>query len=350
MAKVMSRPFGVASGGQPVVLYTLSNGTTEVDISNYGATMVAIRTPGADGMVRDVLLGYDDVTGYETKGQYLGAVIGRNGNRIKNSEFEINRKHYQMTPNEGANNLHSGPNGFESRIWNAGITANENGEALEFTLFSPDGDQGFPGNLQVCVRYSLTDDSALVLEYFAKTDADTVVNLTNHSYFNLNGNGSGTILNHRLKLYADFYTPVDETCCPNGEILSVKGTVFDFTDFKVIGEEIDRVPDFAATGGYDHNFILRTKERQMTLGAQVVGDQSGILMEMYTNQPAVQFYAGNAIADVTGKAGFQHAPRVGFCLETQCPPNALANPHFPSPILRAGDVYNYTTIYKFSAC
>lgn len=349
MTTITSRPFGMTADGRQAVLYTLSNGMAEVDITNYGATLVAIRVPDAAGRIYDVLLGRDDVQAYQQGSGYLGAVIGRNGNRIKNGRFELGRKEYQMAQNEGSNNLHSGPNGFDSRLWNVqAVNKPEYGQSLECTLYSPAGDEGFPGNLQVCLRYSLTAENELILEYFARTDADTVVNLTNHAYFNLNGHDSGSIEGHRLTLLADFYTPVDGDCCPTGEVFSVKGTPFDFTEPHVIGERIETVPDIGITGGYDHNFILRTKERQMTHSVQVVGDQSGIVMDVYTNQQCVQFYAGNQIIDEAGKHGVRYHRRGGFCLETQCCPNAMAQQHLGAPILHAGDVYNYTTIYKFS--
>lgn len=348
MTNVTSRPFGMTKQGQQATLYTMSNGNLSVDITDYGATIVAIRALDAASNPVDVVLGYDSVLGYQENEGYFGAVIGRNGNRIKNATFEVRRQEYKLHANEKTNSLHSGPNGFDSRMWNVLVVAKEGGSSLECTLNSPHMDQGFPGNLQVCVRYSISSDDALIIEYFAKTDQDTVVNLTNHSYFNLNGHNSGSIEKHRIKLAADFYTPVDEDCCPTGEILSVKDTLYDFTEYRIAGENIDNIPDHSITGGYDHNFILRTRERQMTPSAWVVGDQTGIYMQMFTNQPAVQFYTGNMVPEVTGKGGAKYERRAGLCLETQCSPNALANPHFTSPILRPGDIYNYTTVYRFS--
>ncbi len=349
MTTVTNRPFGLTSDGRQATLFTLKNGNTEVDISNYGATLVAIRTTDKNGQIYDVLLGKDNAAAYQQGGAYLGALIGRNGNRIKNGKFEIGRKEYQMAQNEGANNLHSGPDGFDTRIWNVAVAEKEHGQCLECSLYSPDGDEGFPGNLQVCVRYSLSGNNELILEYFAKTDADTVVNMTNHAYFNLNGDASGSIENHQMTIFGDFYTPVDDDCCPTGEVFSVKGTPFDFTEPHAIGERINNVPDFAITKGYDHNFILRTKERQMTHAVQVAGDQTGIVMDVYTNQQCVQFYAGNQIQEEAGKNGIVYHYRGGFCLETQCCPNAMVQQHLGAPILHAGDVYNYTTIFKFSA-
>ena len=347
MTSITSRPFGLTYDGQQAALYTLTNGVAEVDVSNYGATLVSIRIPDQGGQYRDLLLGEDDVQGYQRQGNYFGALIGRNGNRIKGGRVEINRQAYQMEVGEGGNNLHSAPNGFDKRMWNTAVVQTEHGQSLECSLFSPAGDQGLPGNLQVCVRYSLAADNGLILEYFAKTDADTLVNMTNHAYFNLNGHDSGSVEGLRVCLMADFYTPTDETNCPTGEVRFVKDTPYDFTEFHTIGERLRQTPDFSYTGGYDLNYILRTKERQMALSAKVIGDQSGIQMEVYTNQPAMQFYTGNGIQDVEGKNGARYQPFGGFCLETQSVPNAINLQHFGAPILRAGDVYNYTTVYRF---
>lgn len=349
MTTITNRPFGMTKDGSRAMLYTLSNGNTEVDITNYGATLVAIRTPDINGQIFDVLLGGDNVSDYEKGSMFAGAIIGRHANRIQDATVTIGRKVYPLEKNEGNNNLHSGSNGFDKRIWSIEVVEKEYGQSLECNLFSPNGDEGFPGNLQVCVRYSLTHNDELILEYFAKTDADTVVNLTNHAYFNLNGHDSGTIENHKIKIMSDFYTPLGDNCCPTGEIFSVKGTPFDFIEPHTIGERANDVPDFAITKGYDHNYILRTKERQMTYGASAQGDKTGIVLDMYTNLQCVQFYIGNGIEEEVGKNSACYHARDGFCLETQFSPNAMEQQHLGAPILHAGDVYNYTTIYKFSA-
>lgn len=340
---ITSKPFGSVNG-QPVTLYTLSNGATQVDIMSYGATIVSIRTPNAKGEILDVLCGWDTVEEYQQHGGYLGAVIGRNSNRIANASFLLNQRQYQIGANEKNNNLHGGPEGFDTKIW----TVLPEGEKLICNYISPDMEAGFPGTVEVTVTYSLSSNNELELDYHATTDKDTIVNLTNHAYFNLGGHHSGSIVNHKMKLYADFYTPVDENCCPTGEVLSVRGTVFDFTEFRTIADGIDHVPDFAITGGYDHNFILRTREHQLSLAAEVFCEQSGIKMDVYTNKPAIQFYAGNMMDEGMAKAGAQYHKRDGFCLETQMVPNCLAYPHLGSPILRKGEIYHDKTIYQFS--
>ncbi len=342
MTKITKTPFGEYNGKQ-IELFTLDNGTTQVSVMTLGATLVSIKTPDENGKVDDVLLGYDTPTEYMSHGGYLGAIIGRHSNRIKNAEFTLNGTEYKICANEGTNNLHGGPNGYDVRVWD--ITAQ--GDKLICKLYDEDMSAKFPGNVEVTVTYTLSDDNALKLEYKAVSDKDTIVNLTNHAYFNLNGHTSGTIVNHKMKIYADFYTPVDTDCCPTGEVLSVAGTVFDFREFKTIGDEIDKVPDFKTTSGYDHNFVLKTAEKKLTLAAEVLADKCARRLTVYTDKPAIQFYAGNCMDEVAGKGGHQYKKRDGFCLETQYFPNSLANPHFPSPILRKGEEYNFTTVYKF---
>lgn len=344
MTTIISKDFGSLNDGRKVTLYTLSNGTTEVDIMNYGATIVSIRTPDASGVVRDVLCGWATPRDYQSHGGYLGAIIGRNSNRVKNARFLLNQKEYQLGANEKSNNLHGGPNGFDTKLWDLSVA----GEQLVCKYQSKDMEEGFPGNLSVTVTYSLSEDHALSLDYHAVSDQDTVVNLTNHAYFNLGGHDSGDILDHQMKIYADFYTPVDEDCCPTGEVAPVKGTVFDFTQSRRIGDDIDHVPDFSITGGYDHNFVLNTREKELTVAAEVYCKATGIRMEVFTNKPAIQFYAGNMMDQGTGKDGAVYDKRHAFCLETQLNPNCLAHPHLGSSILRKGEIYQDRTVYRFS--
>lgn len=344
MTTITTKPFGSIDGVDNL-LYTLKNGDTEVDIMTRGATIVAIRTPDKDGNIVDVLCGYDCVEDYCNHGGYLGAVIGRNGNRIADAQFTLGDKTYVLTKNEGNNNLHGGPEGFDMKMW---FIKEANG-SLFCCYTSPDGECGFPGTAAVTVTYSLSDDGALTLEYNATCNQDTVMNLTNHSYFNLNGHQSGSIVGHSMTIYADFYTPVDGNCCPTGEIAPVDGTVFDFRQGRVIKDDIDNVPDFAITGGYDHNFVLNTRADEMSKVVEAVGDQTGITMEVFTNKPAIQFYAGNMMDTCAGKGGASYTPRQGFCLETQVNPNCMAHPHLGNAILKKGAYYSDATIYKFSA-
>ncbi len=343
MTTIQQKPFGTIDGQQNT-LYTLKNGTTEVDIMTRGATLVSIRTPDQNGDIVDVLCGFDTVEEYTVRGGYLGAIIGRTSNRIADAKFSLNSTDYQLGKNDGNNNLHGGPNGFDTKMWAIEVCDG----ALVCHYTSPDGECGYPGTVSITVTYTLSDDAALTLSYRAVSDADTVVNLTNHAYFNLNGHQSGSIVNHKLKLYADFYTPVDGNCCPTGEVTPVAGTVFDFTDFRTVADDIDNVPDFAITGGYDHNFVLNTREGQVGIAAEAIGDQTGICMKTFTNKPAIQFYAGNMMDTCAGKAGASYTPRQGFCLETQLIPNCMAHPHLGSMILRKGEIYSDCTSYQFS--
>lgn len=344
MTTITQKPFGVVDGVANT-LYTLKNNQLEVDVMTYGATLVAIRTPDKNGKVLDVLCGYDTVEEYRSHGGYLGAVIGRNSNRIADARFVLGGKTYQIEKNEGNNNLHGGPTGFDTKMWSM---SEEDGK-LVCRYVSPDGECGFPGQAAVTVTYSLSEEGGLKLDYYATCDKDTVMNLTNHAYFNLNGQGSGKITGHQMKLYADFYTPVDENCCPTGEVAPVAGTVFDFTDFRVIGKDIDQVPDIAITSGYDHNFVLNTREQELTLAAETIGDVSGIRMKTFTTKPAIQFYAGNMMDECPAKNGAEYKKRYGFCLETQVSPNCLAHPHLGNAVLKKGDVYHDCTVYQFSA-
>lgn len=341
--------FGTTNEGRTVEMYTLKNvGGMEVDVITLGAALRAIRVPDKDGKVRDVLLGYDTPAEYQDVRGYLGAVIGRNGNRIANAQVTIDGTCYQLEANNNENNLHSGKNGFHSAIWSA-VEADDTHVVL--TYDSPDGEQGFPGNMKVSVTYTLTDAGEVVLDYQAKTDKKTVANLTNHAYFNLNGHDSGSMLTQELQIFASDYTPViDGKAIPTGEIASVSGTPMDFRRMTPIGERIDDAfEQLKFTGGYDHNYVLDQADGGLQLAARARSAESGIQMDVYTTCPGVQFYAGNFVGGQTGKGGAVYENRQGFCLETQYFPNAVNEVNFKQPFLSPEEQYTSTTKYCFSA-
>lgn len=291
----------------------------------------------------DVVLGREDYTNNEG---YLGALVGRNSNRIANAEFTLNETQYKLAANDLKANLHGGITGYSHRVWNYEI-ADETEPKLILTLNSPDGEEGFPGNAQIKVTYMLTQDNSLVIHYEGICDQDTILNMTNHTYFNLNGHGSGKIDNHTLKLNADYFTPNVQDCYPNGEILSVKGTAFDFTSPKKIGEGfLSDDKQVKMFNGYDHNFVINNSGYRKF--CEVKGDLTGIVMEGYTDQAGVQLYTGNGLNETTPcKDGIIYKVHDAFCLETQCFPNAINYNHFPSPVLKKGETYNTTTEYLF---
>ena len=324
-----------------------------VDIISYGGTIVSLRVPDKNGALKDVALGYDTVGEYEKNGGFLGALIGRCGNRIEKGFFTLNGKDYQLYLNDGNNHLHGGKTGFDKKIWDVEIVSGETGDELKLTLVSPDGDENYPGTLTAVVTYKITDENGLILDYKATTDRDTVCNLTNHTYFNLGGEGRGKdILDHKVKLYADKYTVGNDETIPNGIIADVVGTPYDFTDFHVIGERIhDDEAGLNSAGGYDHNWVLNgSDDEKYPIAAEVICPETGIKMAVYTNKPGMQFYCGNGLApDLIGKNGAKYGKHAGFCMETQFFPNGMKFKHFPSPVLKAGDTYSYTTEYRFSA-
>ena len=343
--------FGKTPGGQPLKLFTLTNGRgMQVRLTDLGATIVSVILQDKNENETDVVLGYDTPEGYYTHGGYLGAVIGRNGNRIDQGRFEINGISYQLDVNDNENNLHSGNNGFDRRRWE---TERVTDDSVTFRMEDDDMEQGFPGNFKVCVTYTLTDENALILHYEGSCDTDTVANMTNHAYFNLGGHGSGSILDHTLMLDAQAYTPVrDEQAIPTGEIAPVEGTPLDFRTAKPIGRDIGA--DFEQlhfVGGYDHNFVLSEQKGAVRKFAEAYCPATGIRMEVFTDLPGVQFYSGNFIdEDSVGKGGAVYHRRSGFCLESQFYPNAVNQEGFASPVLRAGDTYDTTTVYRFSNC
>jgi aldose 1-epimerase len=334
--------------GKAVQLYTLTNPSgASVKITNYGGRVVSILVPNKDNKLVDVALGYDSVKSYQKEGEsFFGALIGRYGNRIGKGKFTLAGKEYQLQLNNGPNTLHGGTDGFFSKVWDA----KQDGQKLELSYVSKDGEAGYPGTLTVKVVYTLTDANALQIDYTATTDQTTIVNLTNHTYFNLSGEGSGTILDHELMIAADAYTPVDSTLIPTGKLQSVKGTAFDFTIAKAIGKDIEKVDEQLKFGkGYDHNFALRKNDGKTPV-AIVKSPVTGITMEVYTTEPGLQFYCGNFMTgiDKDGKGGKSYPHRSAFCLETQHFPDAPNHPNFASTVLNPGETYTTSTTYKFS--
>jgi aldose 1-epimerase len=344
--------FGKTPDGEAVDLYTLTNKNgVEAAITNYGGSVVSLKVPDRDGKPGDVVLGFDSVDGYVSNTSYLGALIGRYGNRIGHAEFKLDGKTYTLAKNNGENTLHGGTKGFNKAVWTVKEIPANDGQALELTYLSKDGEEGFPGNLHVRVIYTLTDENALKIDYYATTDKDTVVNLTNHSYFNLSGPGSGDILGHIMMIEADKFTPVDSGLIPTGELRDVAGTPFDFRKPTEIGARINSDDEqIKLGGGYDHNFVLRKKPGEaISLAARVTEPKTGRVMEVWTTQPGVQFYTGNFLdGSLHGKGGISYTKRSAFCLETQHFPDSPNKPKFPSTELKPGERYHTTTIYKFS--
>jgi len=343
--------FGNMPDGSQVDIFTLSNSNgMSVKIINYGGIIVSIKVPDKYGKIDDVTLGFDTLEEYRKFSPFFGALVGRHANRIENAEFELNGKVYHLAVNDGKNHLHGGTKGFDKVVWQAAIVGSEDGgQSLQLLYTSPDGEESYPGNLDVRVLYTLTEENELKIEYHAVSDKDTVVNLTNHAYFNLSGHASGNILDHELKINADRFTVINNEGIPTGEIRDVKGTPMDFTALTRVGNGINSDYEQIICGkGYDHNWILNVSGKTPEKAAELLDQKTGRLMEVYTTKPGVQFYSGNFLKDIAGKGGAVYRNRGGLCLETQYFPNAMKHKHFPSPILKAGDEYKHTTIYKFS--
>lgn len=339
--------FGSIQSGKKATLYILENKNhTVVKVTDFGATLVSVLFADKEGVMKDMVLGYDDAASYEKGTSCFGATIGRNGNRIKDARFTIDGKEWVIEANENNNSLHSGKNGFNHLMWEM----KESGDNyVTFYHYSPQEEQGFPGNMHVTVTYTLDDEDTVHITYHAKADADTVMNFTNHSYFNLAGHDSGVMLDQKLQLFADAYTPDEDShSIPTGEIAPVAGTPMDFTTMKPIGQDINA--DFEQlhfTGGYDHNYVLSDKPGTMRQMAKAECDASGIAMDAYTECCGVQLYAGNFIGTQTGKGGVTYGDRHGFCLESQFYPNAVNEKNFPSPVVPANTEYHSETKYHF---
>lgn len=344
--------FGKMPSGEEVLKYTLTNKHgVSASFVTLGAVWVSMMVPDREGKMGDVVLGYDDLDSYRKNPPHFGAPIGRNANRIGGAVITIDGVDYKLEANNGPNNLHSGPNLYHIRVWKCEASETEKGSRLDFYLKSPDGDQGYPGNADITVSYTLTEDDSLVLGYEMTCDRDTVANFTNHSYFNLAGQGSGDVLKQEVWLNATHYTPADEVSIPTGEIAPVAGTPMDFTEMKAVGRDIEEPFTALILGkGYDHNWVLDHEPGKLSLAARAKDPKSGRVMETYTDLPGIQFYTANFLKDeLTGKGGAHYDRRHAFCFETQYYPDACHKEHFPSPILKAGEVYRTTTVYKFYA-
>ena len=333
--------FGTVEGRE-AQLYSFANaGGMEMTVCDYGAHLVSVKVPAKDGSKKDVVLGYGDVSGYVTDPCHLGATIGRNGNRIANAAFELNGVRYQLAANENGNSLHSGPDGYEYRFWEVKEVKDQ---AITLHLDSPDKDQGFPGNFSVDVTYTLTDDNEVSIHYCGTCDADTVANMTNHSYFNLAG--AGTILSHTAQITSGAVLEIGEGTIPTGNILAAEGTPFDFAQTHTIGERIN-APELQATRGYDHCFVLDNKGKLKKF-AVFADPVSGRSMTCATNQPGFQLYTGNFLDGAEGRNGETYGAYAGFCVETQQFPDAPNKPDFPSCILRPGETYDAITMFTFA--
>jgi len=347
---IKTESFGRTPQGEQVQLYVLTNANgVKAQIMDYGATVVSLEVPDRDGKMADVVLGYDNLRDYIKNSPYFGAIVGRYGNRIAKGRFTLEGVEYTLAKNNGENHLHGGIKGFDKVLWKSESVNKPNAVGVKFSYLSKDGEEGYPGNLDCSVTYLLTNDNELKIEYLATTDKPTPVNLTHHGYFNLTG-CERDILGHELMLKADRFTPVDSGLIPTGELRPVKGTVMDFTKPTPIGARInsdDQQIKFG--GGYDHNWVLKRTGRGLSPAARVYEPSSGRIMEVLTTEPGVQCYSGNFLdGTITGKGGIVYKHRYGFCLETQHYPDSPNKPNFPSVILRPGQKYAQTTIYRFS--
>ncbi len=341
--KIKKRTFGVISNGKKVSLFTVSNGSMSFSATDYGCIITSIELKSGAGKTADVVLGYSTLDGYIKNPLFFGALVGRYANRISGASFSLDGTKYPLTVNDNGNCLHSGNPGWHKVVWKSDVFKKQDEAGVVFTRMSPAGEQGFPGNCSVRVMYSLNSDNEIIIRYSAVSDAATPVNLTNHTYFNLAGHDSGSILNHRMQLFCDNYVPVSETAIPLGGTAPVEGTPFDFRTPKKIGDEIDMVP-----GGYDHNWVVNDAgQDSLRPVASVYEPESRRSLVVKSTQPGVQFYAGNFVNGEPGKDGFIYGKRSGFCLETQHFPDSPNRPEFPDCILRPENRYVHKTIWKF---
>jgi aldose 1-epimerase len=348
---MQKQAFGKTDDGQQMDLYTLTNKNgREVSITNFGGTVVSIKVPDKDGKIADVVLGYDDASGYQGGKAFLGTTVGRYGNRIAKGKFMLDGKTYTLPLNDGPNTLHGGLKGFNQKVWTAKDVSGPAGQALQLTYLSKDGEEGFPGNLSVKVTFTLAENNQLKIDYSATTDKDTVLNLTNHSYFNLAGQGEGDILGTELTLHASRFTPVDSTLIPTGELRSVTGTPLDFTKSTAIGSRIEQDDEQLKFGkGYDHNWVVDGTPGTLRLAAKAYDPRSGRVLEVWTTEPGIQFYTGNFLdGTIHGKDGKVYNRRYAFCLETQHFPDSPNHPKFPTTELKPGGKYHSTTVFAFT--
>lgn len=343
---VTKKPFGKTEDGTAVDLYTLKNEKIETSITTFGGRVVTLKVPDRAGKIADVVLGFDTLDGYLKTNPYFGAIVGRYANRIAHGKFVLDGQTYMVPKNDGDNALHGGLKAFDKRVWDAKIQ----GGAVVLHYLSKDGEEGFPGNLSVTVTYSL-NAAELHIDYEATTGKDTVLNLSNHSYFNLKGQGEGTILNHEVTIVADRFTPVDQTLIPTGELAPVAGTPLDFRTPHVIGDRInDNDPQLKFGRGYDHNWVLNASGGSLSLAAKVHEPTTGRVLEVLTTQPGLQFYTGNFLdGTITGKRGKVYQQRYAFCMETQHFPDSPNHPAFPTTELKPGQKFHSTTVFRFSA-
>jgi aldose 1-epimerase len=349
-AAVKSEPWGRMPNGQQVELYTLRNSKgMEVAITTYGARLVTIKVPDRTGKIDDVILGFDKLDSYlkVPPDPYFGATVGRYGNRIAGGKFSLDGVTYNLAKNNGANSLHGGLAGFDKKLWTA---TPHNNDGVLMTSFSTNGEEGYPGNLAVSVIFTVTENNELRIQYSGTTDKDTVINLTNHAYFNLAGQGEGDILGHIATIHADRFTPVDASLIPTGELKPVDGTPFDFRKPTRIGERIDAKDEQIDRGnGYDHNYVLNKNGSGVQLAARVVEPKTGRVLEVLTTEPGVQFYTANSLGGTPqGPGGKAYGKRSAFCLETQHFPDSPNHPAFPSTTLKVGEIYRSETVYRFS--
>lgn len=347
---VQKQSFGKTREGAEATLYILKNknGMT-VTLSDFGANIVNILVPDKEGKFDDVVLGYDDVTGYEVNTPGFGSFIGRNANRIGGAAFVLNDKKYELEKNDGENNLHSGSKSYNKFMYEVETFEDEDSVSVEFSRLSPHMEQGFPGNLDISVTYTLTDENELVIEYLAVSDKDTIVNLTNHSYFNLAGHKSGSILDQLVMLNADKFTPTDDALIPTGEIRDVTGTPMDFRKLKSLGQDIEAdYEPLKQAGGYDHNFVLNISGNDVEKAGELIDEKSKRKMEIFTNMPGIQLYTGNFLDGEVGKDKFSYQKLAGVCFETQYFPDSCNKPQFPASVLKAGNEYDFVTVFKFS--
>lgn len=351
-AGIQKESFGKTQDGEAVDLYTFTNANgVEAKITNYGGVIVSLKVPDKNGNMEDVVLGFDSLAPYETESPYFGSIVGRYGNRIAKGKFTLDGQEYTLVQNNMGNHLHGGTEGFDKKVWKAEEIKSDSTVGLKLTYTSPDMEEGYPGKLDVEVTYTLRNDDALAIGYKATTDKKTIVNLTNHSYFNLTGNAERDILDHVLMINASQFVPVDSTLIPTGELRSVEGTPFDFEEPIRIGERINNTDDqqIAYGGGYDHCWVLNKDGEGLTLAATVYEPNSGRFMEVMTTEPGVQFYSGNFLdGSLKGKGNVVYEKRYGLCLETQHFPDSPNQPDFPSVELNSGETYQTSTVYKFS--
>lgn len=338
----ISDTFGTTSDGQKVDRYSFTNSNNiEVQIISFGGIITSIKVPDKTGKREDIVTGFDNIKDYEINPAYFGAIIGRVANRIHKGKFTLDGEDYSLAINNGPNCLHGGIKGFDKKVWDAAIE----GDLLKLSLTSPDGEENFPGTVKCTVTYELNNDNELVIDYSATTDKTTLINLTNHAYFNLAGHKEANVYDHTITLNAEKFTPKNEDGIPTGEIAGVNGTVFDLRSPTLMGQHINNIPGDI---GYDHNFCITSDNKEKKFAAKVEHEASGRVLETYTNQQGVQLYTGNYLNDIKGKDGACYGKHGAFCLETQVYPDAIHHTNFPSCVLKPGETYRHTTWYKFS--